>query len=243
MSVVTVEAALFSDVSARRKRLPAGFILLALLLHLLLLTISGNNKPLSTPPLAVSLEFELTAENVASEPLVEAPDPLQTERPSEPEIREQAAPAEPVRPANAETSAERPPVQDPGKPEEAPIPILVREQLLEAVARMDWQEAGKQQALARPGDSETLQRLYRPILPAQSNSFDGMTAPEEVEIMDQWLEADGAQRVVIRSPDGKTYCGRQEAVDAMRPWLQMPMMFHGCAGGGKRSGSQGWRNN
>ena len=26
---------------------------------------------------------------------------------------------------------------------------------------------------------------------------------------------------MIRSPDGNTYCGRQEAVDDMRPWLQM----------------------
>jgi len=80
--------------------------------------------------------------------------------------------------------------------------------------------------------------------PATTHTLEiGMTAPSSIDVVDRWFEPGGAQRVVICDPDGNTYCGRQEAVDDLRPWLQMPMMLHPCGGAGKRSGQPGWRNN
>ena len=135
--------------------------------------------------------------------------------------------------------------------ETTPLPTLSRAQLLDAITRMEWdrspaqthQDSGQPPELARSTSSATLEALYRPLIAMQANEFDGMTAPSSVEVVDRWLEPGGAHRVVFRSPDGNTYCGRQEAVDDFRPWLEMPMMVHRCGGGGKRSGKQGWRNN
>lgn len=243
MSAIALETPVFRDISDRRQRMPANFILLALLLHLLLLGIPSDQEPLPAPPLEVALQFETPLMDIAPEPLILPQEPVEMAVPDQDEAPDQVTPATPARADNQEAALTPAPAGLPVEPQQEPVPDLVRAELLEAVARMDWGEPEKSQGLARETHSETLQRLARPVLPGQSNAFDGMTAPSEVEIMDRWLEPGGAQRVVIRTPDGKTYCGRQEAMDAMRPWLTMPMMFHGCGGGGKRSGNQDWRNN
>lgn len=246
MSTMTVNAPLFSDIEPRSKRLPLRILLLAVVLHALLLGISRDEKPFSTPVLEVALKFE-PAENI----IAPKPEPEILPRP---EILPEPATQTPVEPPAPPTPAEATPGLPP-TPADAvqkpPPPALNRVELLESIARMDWTvpdgnselKPGQATALARPTSSEIISQLYRPIVAMNSNAFDGMTAPRQTEVMDTWLEPGGAHRVVIRAPNGETYCGRQEPMDDFRPWLQMPMMFHSCGGGGKRSGKQGWRNN
>jgi hypothetical protein len=166
----------------------------------------------------------------STEPVLAAPTEL---------VQEQAreAPAQDPEPVRAET----PSPEEIGEPEQ---PTLEVQQLLDTVATMDWSDPAEViRELGRSTESEITGWLRQPVLALEDNTFDGMAAPSEVEITDRWMSPGGEHNVVIRAPDGSSYCGRQGPADDLRPWLQMPMLFHRCAGGGKRSGGSSWRNN
>jgi len=75
----------------------------------------------------------------------------------------------------------------------------------------------------------------------EGNTFDGMMAPVETELVDRWQAADGSANVVINTPNGDTLCGRAEAWNPMQPLLEHLMMFRSCGGGGKRTFSMAAR--
>lgn len=74
----------------------------------------------------------------------------------------------------------------------------------------------------------------------EGNTFDGMMAPGESELVDRWQAADGSSNMVINTPNGETLCGRAEAWNPMQPLLEHLMMFRSC-GGGKRTFSMAAR--
>jgi hypothetical protein len=76
---------------------------------------------------------------------------------------------------------------------------------------------------------------WRPGIGLEDNLFNGMTVPDRVEIVDQWVSADGSQNVVIDTPGGETLCGRRQAWDPLNPMIEPLMMFRTCGGGGKRT--------
>lgn len=78
-------------------------------------------------------------------------------------------------------------------------------------------------------------------LPGADNLFDGMAAPAQTEVADQWLAADGSHNVVMNLPNGETVCGRVEAWDPMHPLFEHVMMYRTCGGGGKRTFSMAAR--
>jgi hypothetical protein len=219
---------------------------LALVFHLALLMVPASvwqPEREATPPITVDLRLERPT----------APPPVSTADPVEPPV-----PAEiPVRPVDADARAEpapeapvaprpeapAPSPEPPARPDTAPAASLRVEQLLQSVAAMDWSTPAADLSIGRPVTSETAERWSKPLLPGTSNALDGTFAPDDVEIVDRWEGPGGVHQVVIRAPDGNTYCGRQEPLNDLRPWLQMPMLFHKCAGGGKRSKGASWRNN
>ena len=164
----------------------------------------------SLPPTASAPESQPLAEPVEKEP----PEPL----PSEPEIPAPSIAVDEIQPGPTN-------------------PVLTVARLLDQMQRMEWkppQATADREAIYRPLTSKLYARLKRPVLELEVNLFDELVIPVEVEIVDRWLEPNGTHRVVIHTPTGHTLCGRHEPVDLFRPWLQMPMMFHPCAGGGKR---------
>lgn len=74
-----------------------------------------------------------------------------------------------------------------------------------------------------------------PYLAEADNTFNGMTAPESVEIVDRWMASDGSHNVVVNLPNGDTVCGRAEPYNPMQPLIEPVMMFRPCGGGGKRT--------
>jgi hypothetical protein len=78
------------------------------------------------------------------------------------------------------------------------------------------------------------------LMPA-GNTFDGMMAPVETELVDRWQAADGSNNVVINTPNGDTLCGRAEAWNPMQPLVEHLTMFRNCGGGGKRTFSMAAR--
>lgn len=250
MTAISYNGPLFDDLPPRKTSpLAGGWVLLALAIHLALLTLLEPERVAPMQPVTertVNVVLEPPSRQI-SEPLPATPAPLLPEPVPAQEIEPGPATASPVPAApTTEQTAPTARIERPPTPEAAP-PTLSVERLLDAVAAMDWSIADASEEsspkLSRPTDSELLDHLRRPVLPGVSNRFDGMTSPSEVEIMDRWMGADGTHEVVVRSPDGNVYCGRQGPVDDLRPWLQMPMMFRPCGGGGKRSGSGSWRNN
>lgn len=240
--------ALFDDLPPRRKG-PLGvrWWAVAIVAHALLLALPVGWYAARTAALP-ELELEVRLQT--------APTPLPWRAPAQdapvleelPELRPEPRPApspeQIAEPEQARAAVTAPPpavlVREPDRPE--PESLDTR-RLLEAVARMEWGAPEAVLPLSRPADDSELERLYAPLLPEWSNSLDGMAAPSKVEITDRWMSPGGDHNVVIRAPDGNTYCGRQKPVDDLRPWLQMPMMFRPCGGGGKRGGAAGWRNN
>lgn len=75
----------------------------------------------------------------------------------------------------------------------------------------------------------------------EGNTFDGMMAPAETELVDRWQATDGSNNVVINTPNGDTLCGRAEAWNPMQPMVEHLMMFRSCGGGGKRTFSMAAR--
>ena len=75
----------------------------------------------------------------------------------------------------------------------------------------------------------------------ERNTFAGMMAPVETELVDRWQATDGSNNVVINTPNGDTLCGRAEAWNPMQPLVEHLMMFRSCGGGGKRTFSMAAR--
>lgn len=245
---------LFDDLPERdRSPLRARWWGVAIALHAALLFVPLTWYHLPDP----QPEPEAVAVTIFTPPSLPEPQPLEPIEPAETPVRpESEEPPVDVPQDVVQEPAPAPPdpVSDPAREPEAqqapapevagePPPLEVQ-RLLETVAAMDWSEPEeKTRSLGRSTESEITEWLRQPVLALEDNTFDGMAAPTEVEITDRWLSPGGEQNVVIRAPDGNTYCGRQGPVDDLRPWLQMPMLFHRCAGGGKRSGTSSWRNN
>jgi hypothetical protein len=82
-----------------------------------------------------------------------------------------------------------------------------------------------------------------PYLAESDNTFNGMTVPEDVEIVDRWLAEDGSHNVVLNLPNGDTLCGRAEPYNPAQPLVEHIMMFRYCGGGGKRTFSMPERYN
>lgn len=202
-----------------------GILAAAVLLHVALLALPLRRAlpPAPAPPL---LEVSLLAPVATlSEPPPTRLSPVTPER----------APVTPPAPQGAieHLPQSHTPAQLP-EPQTAARRLTVA-RLLDQAARMKWPEDARPGARIARSISNKLQgELSRPILPFEPNLFDEFVLPASVEIVDRWLEPGGTHRVVVRTPSGHTVCGRQEPVDVFRPWAQMPMMFHLCAGGGKR---------
>lgn len=214
--------------ASTRPRLALRFFLVALILHAALLLL-----PVPTPDALRPESGRLKVRLKTSQVPVRAAELLSENKQSEPH----PDPTDPVpKPRTADTA----PVSPTADPVEVPParPLPTPQQLRRAAARGRWQKpSSSEYVIERSTESVDLERLRRPVLARKPNVFDRYIAPTRTEIVDRWLEPGGVHRVVVHTSAGETLCGRQEPVDDFRPWLQMPMMFHRCAGGGARSGA------
>lgn len=119
--------------------------------------------------------------------------------------------------------------------------LLTARQLRELVTREELaKDAGntqRQLGSARPYQppANWNKNAGAPYLAEFDNRFNGMTVPEDVEIVDRWMAADGSHNVVVNMPNGDTLCGRAEPWNPMQPLVEHIMMFRPCGGGGKRT--------
>lgn len=211
----------------QRNTLPLRYLALALLAHALLLLLPVLRGTPAPPRERTELQLELLPPRVATTPAAEQSQPGPETVASDP-VPKSSLPA--VTPAmgtvQAATAIDR-------LAPEPPMPTA--RQIIQSLERLGREPEDPPQALpARPTRSPVYETMSRPLLASRANSFDHMAAPARTEIVDRWLSPEGVHQVVVRGINGRTYCGRQEAVDPFRPWTQIPMLFHECAGGGKR---------
>jgi len=198
------------------------FLALALLIHAALLLIPVMESPSPRAPqrpLQLSLQPAPArlAEPVA--PIVEEP-PSPEPSDTVPEATSRPAPPSPPRLVT----------RTPAAP-----PSVEARHIRERLRDWTWSEPpASTPSIGRRENHDTYALLSRPLLPTVDNLFDDVVLPATAEIVDRWLEPGGTHHVVVRLPNGQVLCGRQEAVNVFRPWEQMPMMFGGCGGGGKR---------
>lgn len=224
-----------------------AFLATAMLLHAILLLLPlkpwQNPAPTDTPRLTIDLqqlpppvrtgESEATppAKPVAQQP---EPEPVSPARRT-PRIALDELPEAPELPPASATTTE---------PE-----LLTTRQLRDLVNRTELQQqatdAQRQLGSVRPYQppSNWNRNAGAPYLAEFDNRFNGMTAPEEVEIVDRWTASDGSHNVVLNLPNGDTICGRAEAFNPMQPLVEPIMMFRSCGGGGKRTFSMPDRYN
>lgn len=197
-------------------------LIIALALHAALLLIPVHRS--ATEPERSRVEVTLASPAPATTVAMPEPAPRVSSRPIPPVTGPLAA---------AQPKPRRIAAQDQQQP---PSPPAVSTAYLLEVARdMRWQQPPvAPHALGTPRITELPANLARPLLPLAPNAFDPYVAPTSTEVVDHWLEPGGAQRVVIRTPSGETYCGRRESWDPLNPLFEPVMMFHGCAGGGRR---------
>lgn len=62
------------------------------------------------------------------------------------------------------------------------------------------------------------------------NVFNGKTVPEDVEVVDRWLAADGSHNVVVETPAGLRLCGRARAWNPAQPLVEHIMQWKVCGG-------------
>jgi hypothetical protein len=220
------------DAKSSHRLIAIRYLLLALLLHAGLLLLPAFNEP--PPPPDQGLDIVLLRPAVVlNEPLPRAARP---EQPAAPTAQPQ--PGAPGPEATPGETRPPPPGMATGEPVERPpvepaMPTVAR--LRDSLSGLVKEPPGAApQSLGRPTSSAFYQRMRQPLLPLADNRFSPYAAPLETEIVDRWQSPEGVHQVVVKTPNGATLCGRQEAVDDFRPWTQMPMMFHECAGGGKR---------
>lgn len=201
----------------------AGWLLVAVLLHAMLLLIPSQQGPRSGKALerlTVSLRYFRPAELLSSvpAPAVEKP-PTPVSKPAVAQQPDRPMPTPLTPPATAESP-----------------PVLSAARLLDLATRRDWQLPNARQQ-REPGmySRQAMPPSWRRGMPREKNRFEGLVAPAEVETVDRWLAADGSHNVVITTPNGDTYCGRVGAWNPMSPLFEPVMMFRTCGGGGKRT--------
>jgi hypothetical protein len=206
----------------------AGWVLVAILLHAILLMIPS--KQVLQPGqvhqrLTIWLQATAREESVfpTTSPAEVAVEPQQQQpQPEESGPITNPAPARPL-PALA------------SKPLTRAQPSPSAAQLLDLASRVSFKAPSpsdpRDLGVFRP---PPLPDNWRPGIPRETNLFDGMSAPAEVEIIDRWLAADGSHNVVVNSPSGETYCGRTEAWSPLNPLFEPIMMWRPCGGGGRR---------
>lgn len=108
--------------------------------------------------------------------------------------------------------------------------------LFDSASRFNWslRDKPKVRSLGQPRPYEVPEN-WRSGIKLEDNLFDGMMAPAETEIVDQWVASDGSRNIVLDTPGGQTLCGRAKAWDPLNPMVPQLMMFRTCGGGGRRS--------
>lgn len=204
----------------------AGWVLVAILLHAILLLIpsqQGLQPGRVLQRLTISLQATAREESAfpTSSPAVV---PIEPERPQREKSGAVAEPA-PARPAPP--LASKPLTKAPQPPSAA--------QLLDLAGRLSWKAPSpsdpRDLGVFRP---PSLPDNWRPGISREAHLFDGLIAPAKVEIVDRWLAADGSHSVVVNAPSGETYCGRSEAWSPINPLFEPIMMWRPCGGGGRR---------
>lgn len=160
--------------------------------------------------------------------------------PSEPPAQPEPERATPATAAPNALTVPPPATAPQARETRAPLPAVVDREPRVPLERQPWSLAPAKEAPhprvlgdAPPGGRP--EAWTRPLLPSAPNLFDRAVVPREVEIVDRWQSADGGHRVVIKSPDGETYCGRAPAYDPLHPEFEPIMTWHRCAGGGTRT--------
>lgn len=219
----------------------AGWLVLAMLLHAMLLLIPAQ-QGLSPGPAAKSLAVVLTRAwqaapgTAESAPVTAKMDRAQAEAepmPSPPEPRSAPEPAPPSMPRHPE--AEEPRLAAPVRGD-APSPdagsldqAVTAARLLDLANPRNWRLPGASEA-HRPGELAP----RPPPSDWQSGTslgpsrFDGRALPKRVEIVDRWLAPDGSHNVMIETPTGEMLCGRAAAWDPMQPLVEHVMMYRSC---------------
>ena len=217
-----------------------GFLLIALAVHAALLLLPLKSWQVNTTTLPDSISVELST----------VLEPARTEDPATPPAEQKAEILDLPPPSAQQAEPERIPgqlvQQELIEPDEAailepesnpPSASLLRQSL----EYPDWL-AKPQEDTRQLGDRPTYlvpdnwkENAGAPYLAEFENTFNGMTVPNQVEIVDRWLAADGSHRVVVNLPNGMTICGRAEAYNPMQPLVEPIMLFVSCGGGGKRS--------
>jgi hypothetical protein len=164
-------------------------------------------------------------------------------KPVKPPVEPPATPtqAPEPEPPKAETPEPQTPAPIAQQPEPEPAATqppepLTAAALVESTRRFKWSvpEPDRTRRLGEARPYEVPEN-WRPGIELEDNLFDGMTVPAEVEVVDQWVAADGSRNVVLNTPSGDTLCGRAQAWDPLNPLVPQLMMFRTCGGGGKRT--------
>lgn len=232
--------ALTYRVATRRttfNRRDGRWLLLALLAHALMLALPlGEWRPVPVPE-AAELRVRLISERPARARGAEPPTTADAE-----EVFQK--PEDAIRPA-----AKRPSVREIVAPPQPPIasdqePLLSAARIYHsrnAVAgRVPLEMPGgvpfERLGVAAPHElPENWRRgTGAKALAPFDNTFNGMTAPGRIEIVDRWLAADGSHNVIVETPAGLRLCGRALPWDATRPLVEHVMLFHVCGGDGAK---------
>jgi hypothetical protein len=204
-----------------------GWLLLAILVHACLLLIPSRQ---ALPPAQALHRLAVSLQRSARPPW---PDPESTlpEQSVPPTMPPSHAVVESADVEPKRTNPPAPPAQEVGLP-----PALSAAHLLDLASRLQFDQKpaadSRDLGVFRP---QPLPENWGPGVPKEANRFDGMVVPDEVEIVDRWLAADGSHNVVVNTPSGDTYCGRAEAWTPLNPLFEPIMMWRPCGGGGKRS--------
>lgn len=217
-----------------------AFLAMAVLVHAALLLVplkKWENRQADAPP-RLKVDLRQLLPPAPAEPRTEPESEPQTETlPTEPTPPE---PAELQR-RTARTTLNELPEPPPESIEEPEPQTFNAQQLRELVRRAELKEdatsPARQLGSAKPWQppANWNRNAGAPYLADSENRFNGMTVPEDVEIVDRWLASDGSHNVVVNLPNGDTVCGRAEPFNPMQPLVEPVMMFRPCGGGGKRT--------
>jgi hypothetical protein len=222
------------------------WLAIAIGIHLAILAIPARYPEITTVPEPPHLRLKLAHSPFAPEEEAPVtPEPPLEETPP-PEVPDEPAPEPPPEPP-AEPPPEPKPEPEPELAEEAEVEVpepLSTARLLYSIANDDWwteEEPEAEQRRLGVHKPTPLPPNWRKGTGARyfdhsDNTFDGMVVPESVEVLDQWIAADGSRNVVINTPTGHTLCGRAEpSHDPSNPLIEHIMLFRTCGGGGERT--------
>lgn len=219
--------------SRRLKARDSLWLFLALLLHLAFLLVPPGKplNPVTTPPsISVLLDIQTISQPDSESPVAEQDLPEDSAQSQPPDTTQPVAQNQQVtsQSTTPSPSEDQQVISKLTSDESSPTNVTTA-QLLLSVSELEFAPQSTEPK-RQLGDTESvpLPANWSAGLKLEENLFDDKMVSGKAEVVDQWSSADGSFNMIVKAPNGKTFCGHAQPRNRISSMEARVVMWKSC---------------